>query len=139
LIRAPPSTPRLSRKLTIMMKNLADGYKSHGASMGDIKTAVNLINKYSQYYLGTDEASLDVIRNEWISPGFNPESNTRLVFSPDGRAVGYAEVWDTANPPVHLWVWWCVHHDYLSNGISTFLLNWAETRARKAIPRCPEG
>jgi mycothiol synthase len=120
-----------------MTKNLAIGYTSRGATMDDAETAVNLMNEYSRHYLGTDEAPVDVIRNEWVSPGFQPEINTRLVFSPEGKAVGYVEVWDTANPPVHPWVWWCVHPEFIGNGIGLYLLNWAEQRARKAISRCP--
>jgi GNAT superfamily N-acetyltransferase len=97
------------------------------------------MNTYSQHYLGTDEAPLDVIRNEWVSPGFDPGKSIRLVFTPQGQAIGYAEVWDTANPPVHPWVWWCVHPEYLGNGVGPYLLNWAEERAQQAIERCPAG
>jgi mycothiol synthase len=122
-----------------MTTKLPTGYTARGATIEDIKTAVDLMNQYSRYYVGTDEAPLDVIRNEWVSPGFDPETDTRLVFSPDEKAVGYVEVWDTANPPVHPWVWWCVHPKFAGNGIGSSLLQWAGERARQAIPRCPEG
>ena len=120
-----------------MTENLSNGYLARGATLADAETAVNLMNEYSQHYLGANEAPLEVVQNEWVSPGFNPETDVRLVFSPDGSAVGYVEVWDTANPPVHPWVWWCVHPDCTGDGIGSYLLNWAEQRARKAIERCP--
>lgn len=106
--------------------------------MKDVEPAVHLMNTYSRHYLGTIKAPPEVIRNDWTSPGFNPGTDIQLVTSPEGAIIGYAEVWDTPNPPVHPWVWWCTHPAYLGNGVSTYLLRWAEERARKAIQRCPE-
>ena len=122
-----------------MKTKLPQGYTIRGAKMDDAETAVNLMNEFSQHYLGMAEAPLEVIRNEWVSPGFDPANDIRLVFDRDGEAIGYVEVWDTGNPPVHPWVWWCVRPENLGNGIGPCLLEWAEERARKAIPRCPEG
>jgi len=107
--------------------------------MDDLETAVELMNTFSQHYLGMDEAPLEAIRNEWQSPGFEVKRDTRLVLSSQGQAIGYVEVWDTANPPVHPWVWWCVHPKYLGNGVGSYLLKWAEERAQQAIERCPTG
>jgi mycothiol synthase len=118
---------------------LPSNFTARGATMKDVETAANLMNTFSQHYLGTDEAPLDVIRNEWVSPGFNPATDVRLVFSPEGKPIGYVEVWDTSNPPVHPWVWWCVHPESPGNGVGSYLLSWAEGRAKMAIPRCPEG
>ena len=122
-----------------MTEKLQNGYIARGATMDDLETATNLMNTYSQHYLGTDEAPLDMIRNEWQSPGFDPQTDIRLVFTTEGQAVGYVEAWDTANPPVHPWVWWCEHPDYTGNRVGAYLLSWAEARVRQAIPRCPEG
>jgi len=73
------------------------------------------------------------IRNEWTSPGFDPGEDIRIVFAPDGTQVGYIEVWITAKPPVHPWIWGRVHPDYSREGIGTFLLQWAERHALEAI------
>jgi len=118
---------------------LPKGFTSRGATLLDIEIATDLMNAYSQHYLGTIEATADAIHKEWVSPGFNPSTDIRLVFSPQGEAVGYAEAWDTANPPVHPWVWWCVQPPYLGQGISPHLLSWAEARVRQAVTRCPPG
>jgi GNAT superfamily N-acetyltransferase len=106
--------------------------------MEDVETAVALMNEYSRHYLGVDEAPLDVIRTEWSSPGFDPQSDVRLVFTSDHELVGYVETWTNHNPPVHPWVWWCVLPEHTGKGIGSYLLTWAEARASKAIPRCPE-
>lgn len=121
-----------------MTEKLHNGYTARGATMDDLATAVNLMNTYSRHYLGTDEAPLDVVRNEWQSPGFNPQKDIRLVFTAQGQAVGYAEAWDTSNPPVHPWVWWCEHPEHAGNGLGAYLLEWAEARTRQAIARCPD-
>ena len=63
---------------------------------------------------------LKSIRNDWVSPGFDPAEDIRLVFAPDGTLVGYIEAWTTAKPPVHPWIWGRVHPDYSGNGIGTF-------------------
>ncbi len=119
------------------LQSLPDGFTSRGATLADVETATDLVNAYSLHYRGTIEAPSDAIYNEWVSPGFDPATDIRLVFSPEGIAVGYVEVWDTANPPVHPWVWWCVHPQYLEPDISTYILGWAEDRSRQAIDRCP--
>lgn len=120
-----------------MNDKLLNGYTARGATMDDLETAVNLMNTYSQHYLGTIEAPVEEIRKDWVSPGFDVEQSTCLVFTPKGEAIGYVEVWDTASPPVHPWVWWCLHPEYVGNGVGSFLLDWAEERTRQAIQRCP--
>jgi hypothetical protein len=55
---------------------------------------------WAQRSIGEDEINdAAAIRNEWISPGFDPAEDIRLVFAPDGTLVGYIEAWTTAKPP----------------------------------------
>ena len=82
----------------------------------------------------TDEVA---IRTEWVSPGFDPAEDIRLVFAPDGEMVGYIEVWTTGKPPIHPWIWARVDPRYEGLGIGTYLLTWGETRARKALQEVP--
>ena len=77
------------------------------------------------------------MRTEWLSPGFDMAEDTRLVFEPDGEMVGYVEVWTTAEPPVHPWIWARVDPRYESLGIGTHLLTWAEEHAKKALDKVP--
>jgi ribosomal protein S18 acetylase RimI-like enzyme len=51
--------------------------------------------------------------------------------------VGYIEVWTTGKPPVHPWIWARVDPRYEGLGIGTYLLTWAETRARKVLEEVP--
>ena len=52
--------------------------------------------------------------------------------------VGYIEVWTTAKPPVHPWIWGRVHPDYGGLGIGTWLLGWGQERAVRALKNVPD-
>jgi mycothiol synthase len=119
---------------------LPEGFTARGARLEDVESAIKLFNAWSQAILQRDEfIDPSDIRNEWVSPGFNPAEDIRLVFTPNGEMVGYIEVWTTSKPPVHPWVWGRVHPEHEGLGIGTGLLQWAEQRAEQALPMIPQG
>ena len=123
-----------------MIVELPEGFTARGANMGDVTAALELFNRWSHSVIGRDEVTdVDAIRNEWISPNFDPMQDIRLVFTPDGQMAGYIEVWTTANPPVHPWMWGRVDPAYEDMGIGTYLLQWAEEHALQALNRVSEG
>jgi len=118
----------------IDVNTLPEGFTARGARLEDVKPSFELYNRWSRSVLGTDEITdAAAIRNEWISPGFDPAEDIRLVFAPDFTLVGYIEVWTTAKPPVHPWLWGRVHPDYSGLGLGTWMLAWAENRSLKAL------
>jgi GNAT superfamily N-acetyltransferase len=118
---------------------LPTGFTFRPATMDDLASAVELFNICSVDQMGVESFSLNEVRVEWGTPKFNLKTNMRLVFSPEGRLVGHIEVWDIRHPPVHPWIWGRVHPDFEGMGIGSFLMTWAEERARQAIPRVPQG
>jgi len=117
---------------------LPKGFTIRGAEMNDVDAALKLFNTWSQAVIQQDDITdAAAIRNEWVSPNFDPARDIRMVFSPEGMMVGYMEVWTTAKPPVHPWMWGRVHPDYSGLGISSHLLQWAEERARQVLPELP--
>jgi mycothiol synthase len=117
---------------------LPEGFIARGATLEDVDASLEMYNLWSQRVIGEDDISdAAAIRNEWVSPGFDPAQDIRLVFAPDGTLVGYIEVWATANPPVHPWIWGRVHPDYSGLGIGTWMLSWAEQRALSALDKVP--
>jgi len=119
---------------TLQVDNLA----LRPATMDNLPAAVALFNVCSLEQVGALEFSLEDVRTEWISPGFNLATDTRIILDESGAAVGYMEVWD-ADPHVRLYAWGRVHPDFRGRGLGTRLLWWAETRARQAVPRAPTG
>lgn len=105
--------------------------------MSDLEKAVELFNVCSLHMIGKKEASLTDVRSEWLLPQFDLETATRIVLIPEGKVVGYIEVWDIDRTPVRVWVWGRVHPDYEGRGIGTNLMKWAEERARQAIDKVP--
>jgi GNAT superfamily N-acetyltransferase len=117
---------------------LPEGFAVRGATLEDVEASLELYNLWAQSVIREDDITdANAIRNEWISPGFDPAEDIRLVFAPDGRLVGYIEVWTTAKPPVHPWIWGRVHPDYGGLGIGSWMLTWAENRAMRALEEIP--
>ncbi len=113
---------------------LPEGFTVRGATLDDVEPALEMYNLWSQRVIGEDEITdAAAIRNEWVSPGFDPAEDIRLVFSPDGTLVGYIEVWTVFKPPVHPWIWGRLHPDYSGLGIGTWMLTWAENRIMPAM------
>jgi ribosomal protein S18 acetylase RimI-like enzyme len=118
-------------------QQLPAGFTVRPATMDDLETAVSLMNACSQNQFGQDEHNVADVKTEWSQEKFNLETNTRLVFSPDGQLAGYLEVWDTHAVPVHPWVWARVHPQFEGLGIGTYLLQVAEERVMLAVDRIP--
>lgn len=113
---------------------LPEGFTLRGATLEDVDASLEMYNLWAQKVIGEDEVSdPEDLRNQWVSPGFNPAEDIRLIFAPDGTLAGYIEVWTTAKPPVHPWIWGRVHPDYSGKGFGTFLMQWAEQHAMKAL------
>jgi len=117
---------------------LPEGFTIRGAKLEDVEASLEMYNLWSQRVIGEDEINdAMAIRNEWVSPGFDPAEDIRLVFAPNGTLVGYIEVWATAKPPVHPWIWGRVHPEYSGNGIGSWMLTWAEQHAMRALDEIP--
>ncbi|HJR79545.1 MAG TPA: GNAT family N-acetyltransferase [Anaerolineales bacterium] len=123
-----------------LQEALPEGFSVRGARPEDVEPALELFNAWSRSVIQEDEITdANAIRNEWKSPGFDPGNDIRLVFAPNGELAGYIEVWTTVKPPVHPWIWGRVHPNYEDMGIGTWMLNWAEQRALRALENTPEG
>ena len=122
-----------------MLTELPEGFTARPGSLDDIEGAVALFNACSMELVGKEQHDIADTRVEWTTPNFNLETDTRLVLTSAGEIVGYVEVWDTSEPHVRVWSWGRVHPGYRGRGIGTYLLSWAEERARQAIPKAPPG
>ena len=113
------------------------GYTTRGATIEDYKLAFDLLNIHSQHMNGRDDlVDPELLRLDWLNDGFNPETDIRLVFGPDNTLVAFVECWTNQEPPVHPWIFGCVHPDYWNKGIGSHILTWAEAHARLALEKC---
>lgn len=122
----------------IGVTGLPEGFTHRPATFADAASVVELCNLASLKMLGTPDLSLEDTQAEWQTPGFNLADSTQLVFDPNGKLVGYFEVWDGREPPLIIFLWGRVHPDYERRGIGSALLRWGEQRARQAVPRAPQ-
>jgi mycothiol synthase len=103
----------------------------------DVERVVALVNANAKRVIGVEKFTPDEFLPEWTTPRFVLERDTRLVLAPDGCAAGYYEAWDLEDPHVQIFCWGQVHPAHTGKGVGTCLLNWAEERARQAIPLAP--
>ncbi|MCX6067677.1 MAG: GNAT family N-acetyltransferase [Chloroflexi bacterium] len=109
------------------MTSLPDGFEFRNPVMQDAKAVTDLLNIRVESDYGAATLRSEQVRAEWLTPGFHPSFDARLVFDTRGRLVGYVETWTTHHCP-EPWVWGCVHPNYEGRGVGTVLLKWAEVR-----------
>ncbi len=120
-------------------EELPDGYIARPVNIEDLNGCVETINAAYRELHGVEMFTPEEFGPDLHTPGFNLETDTRLVIAPDGEIAGYYEVWDLLKPSVRVTVWGLTHPNHRNLGIGTYLLNWAEERAWLAVDRAPQG
>ncbi len=108
------------------------------ATLDDVEAVVDLLNACAIELVGNPQVEAHEIRSDWEAPNFDPETDTVVVFAPDGRLAGHAALWDM-EPHVSLYVSADVHPAYRGLGVGTTLSQWADERGRQSVPKAPEG
>lgn len=119
-----------------MHNHLPDGYRSRPARMDDLEATVEMFNIDARRTVGTDKYISQEVGNDWQTPGFNLDTDSLIVLSPDDTVAGFYEVWDL-DPHVSIDCWGRIHPEHSNRGLGTFLLEWAQKRALHAIPKAP--
>ena len=113
---------------------IPEGYTARNGKLSDYTLLFDLVNAYSQRLNGHNDLNdPELIRIDWQNEGFNPETDIHAVFAPDGTMVGLTECWLSQKPPVHPWIWVCVHPDHIDKGLWEYLTEWSENRSRAAL------
>ncbi len=115
-------------KMQASQTGLPTGFQMRPATMEDLAAAVRVMNEWSSQVLDRNKFMLDEVRREWQEPGYNLEADSRLVVDPQGRIVGFQEVFDPGFPHVRIFCWGVVDPRFTGLGLESQLLNWAEEK-----------
>lgn len=118
-------------------RTLPAGYSARPATLDDVQQCIDLFNAYSMALYGTADFRVVWLKLEFSEPGYDPSASTLMVFAPDGQLVGYVDVFDNDEIPVHPFLWLCVHPEHETLELGGYLHQWGVQRARQAIARCP--
>jgi mycothiol synthase len=117
-----------------MMTGLPEGYLDRAPKLEDTQALVEMFNAASQKLIGVDQVTVEEQRIEFETPGRSLEEDFRVIVAPDGSMAGYIEAFGLQEPFTPLYCWGRVHPAHEGRGVGSYLLTWAEQRARKALP-----
>jgi len=108
------------------------------ATPKDAERVSVLINDRIAALRGRRPETAERVRHRWSHPRFDPSTDSRLVFAPDGTLIGYAHIRDVKDPPVDVFGGFAVHpaHDRAS-WLWDDLFGWMESEARRVILKAP--
>jgi mycothiol synthase len=121
--------------LTEILPNLEAGYQVRPCTLDDIEPVVALMNACALKVIGKADEVVEEILTDWQKPGLDQPANQRVVISPEGRIIGWAEVSDS--PAVVLYIDIYVHPDHENSGIGAYLTAWCQQRARECMTNAP--
>jgi len=121
-----------------MTHHLPDGHTARSATSDDAKRVANLVNDQSECAGRGRPATPERMLQHWDHPKFDPVTDSRLVFAPDGALIGFARIRDVKDPPVDVFGGFVVHPDHNeASWLWDDLFGWMEAEARRVIPKAP--
>lgn len=111
----------------MITKSLPSGFVLRRPTMADVESVLQLIQACEIEREGRPETTLHDMRLEWQSPEFTLTTDAWIVFSLEGKAVGFADVGHREH--ARIFTSGNVHPDYRGRGIGTQLLQLNEERA----------
>lgn len=120
--------------LTEVLPTLKPGYQVRPCTLDDIEPVVALMNACALKVVGKADEVVEEILTDWQEPGVDQQANQRVILSPEGHIVGWAEVSDK-QLIVYIDVY--VHPDHEDSGIGEYLTNWCEQRSRACMVDAP--
>lgn len=106
-------------------------------SMDYLDEVVELINRSEQKISQRNMLTAEDLKPELETPGFNPQTDIALFFTPGGKLAAYAEIWDLAEPHVRPVCFGRVDPDFEGQGFGTQMMRWFEMRAQTSLVLAP--
>jgi len=120
-----------------MLSQVSQDYAVRPARLDDVEAVCDLCNTWSLRMKGMHTHDVNEERVDWQIPGFNLETDTRVISNADGEIIAYASVWDVSEPHVRVGSYYRVHPGHDDPALEEALLSWLESRAVQAIKRAP--
>jgi GNAT superfamily N-acetyltransferase len=114
------------------------GFTTRPATLNDVTELTGLMNLVSLEMHGTRDIDEGELQTDLQTPGLDLNLDTLVVENPEGKIVGYQDVFATSAIPVRPDAFGCVHLDYMDMGIGSYLVQWAVERAKHVIDKVPE-
>ena len=118
---------------------LAVGYQTRACTIEDAAAIADLSNRWSRATVGVDMDHENNYRSLFQAPGFSMEEDTLLVVDSQGRAAGFADIYDINEPHVRITGNAVVDPDHQGRGIGAYLADWLVQRGRSGLHRAPQG
>jgi len=120
-----------------MLSQVRQDYAIRPARLDDVEAVCELCNAWSMKMQGMPSHDVNEERVDWQVPGFDLETDTRVVCNAGGEMVAYASVWDVNEPHVRVGSYYRIHPDHDDPSLAEALLSWMESRASQALERAP--
>jgi mycothiol synthase len=127
----------MSDQITAIIEPAVEGYTFRAVTLDDLPLFRDFVEQQHREHYGTSNVTVDDLRAEWTSPGFDLRTNTHAAFTQDGVIAAYIELWDTSSVPVRPRVWGYTHPAHRGGGLATALLDWGTVRACHVFNRVP--
>ncbi|MHB8626189.1 MAG: GNAT family N-acetyltransferase [Aggregatilineales bacterium] len=116
---------------------LAPDFVTRSPTRDDAQAIVDLIVAHDIAAVGEPDFEMSMLMRDWNAPGFDLTKDAQIVVTPEGLIAGYESILGVLGDG-RIQIDGYVHPGYQGQGIGTYLLRWAETRARERIPELPD-
>ena len=121
-----------------LWRNLEKTHVVRPPKLKDAKATTDLFNQCSLEMIGAEDYTVEEVRNDWTTPGFNLEKDGRVIINSDGELIAYIDVWAVSNLPVQPFLFLRIRPDQDFDKLGSAMLAWAIARAGQLIPKVPE-
>lgn len=122
---------------------LPTGFAARPATEGDQQAIAELLIAHEHRLHGavgfTVAAQTEWINTTWQTPGFQLETDSQVISTPDRRIVGYVTVWHEPETPQTMIASPRVHPNCMGLGLGIYLNHWAQQRAQQSAALLPPG
>jgi len=115
-----------------------NGFQARVATEADLPELAALEAAHTKHAVGSVLRNENEIRIEWRSPTFDPQTDSQIVATEDGRIIGWCEVYDFA-PHTRFQSRLRIDPTLDSDAITKWLIDWSVERARRSLPKAPAG